>query len=826
MGDRTWQSRLPFLIPGLCVLVLVGQTLVFSVRWLNEPFPGFFVHENLTVGPYYAPGWTGTEGLRSLDKIHSINGRELQQRAQLYDIVRHAPAGSAFRYQVRRNGQVLDLTVPSMNLSLRDWFLSFGLYVVIGLAFLFIGVAPYFYRASSAVAMPLGLMVLLVFVWFQTTFDFMTDGVLPKELRIFALTLTPSAAIHLALLLKNINLGLSPRPRVLSVIYGVGVFLGTLNSLTFYAPSWIWTPIYRSAYIFVCIGAAAFLWIIGQALRHSRSDLDRSRLRVMFIGALIGFLLPAASTVLAGVFDLPIPFNVALVPTIVFPVSVAYALLKYSLFDLSNALKVAVSRFGLFALLVAGYTMVAFLVAPWAGQYASDPLVPIFFSILVVAIFNPLQRWLERVVDRYIYRQEYDSAQVQSEISFFLRTLEDAPAFAEGFIRRIGRPLGIPEACVLYRAKNSKEFLTASTDTPSQMATNVTTAYDVIVELLGRATDRGISRGELMTDPRYRDKSPQFLAVFDQCKAALLMPLVYEREVRGVVCFGAKLSGQEYSAEDLRLLVTLTEQLALSLENGRLYQESVQARQKAEAINKRLLEMDRIKKDFVANICHELRTPVSTIIGFSEVLSDPNFTDDPRDMLNRLVNNGQELSKLMDNLMNFSRMEADGPSAQFEIVKIKEILAALEVMTQRLIRERPIQFGIYLESAVESIESDGQKLQQILVQLLTNALKFTEKGRIELSIRQRDELGRKLLEIAIADTGIGIKLEDQEVIFDDFRQLEGSSTRRYGGTGLGLGLCKKLAAALGGEIRVASEYGVGSVFSVLLPIRGAVSAAA
>ncbi len=105
------------------------------------------------------------------------------------------------------------------------------------------------------------------------------------------------------------------------------------------------------------------------------------------------------------------------------------------------------------------------------------------------------------------------------------------------------------------------------------------------------------------------------------------MPLVYEREVRGMVCLGAKRSRNEYSAEDLRLVVTLSEQLALSLENGGLYEESVAARQKAEASNKRLLEMDRIKKDFVANICHELRTPVSTIIGFSEILrEDRSFT--------------------------------------------------------------------------------------------------------------------------------------------------------------------------------------------------------
>lgn len=827
MGDRTWQSRLLFVFPGLCVLVLVGQTLLYTVRWLNEPFPGFFVHENLTVGPYYAPGWTGAgAGLRSLDRIAAVDDRELRERTELYDVVRGAPPGSTFRYQVRRDGHIVELKIPSMSFGLRDWFLSFGLYIVIGLAFLLIGVAPYFYRASSAAALPLSFMVLMVFVWFQTTFDFMTDGVLPKELRIFALTLTPSAAIHLALLLKNMNLAPTVRPFSLAAIYGIGAVLGTLNSLTFFAPPRIWVPIYRSAYIFVCIGAVAFLWIIGASLRRSQSNLDLSRLRVMFVGALVGFLIPAITAVVAGVFGLPIPFNVALMPTVVFPISVAYALLKYSLFDLGNALKVVVSRFGLFALLIAIYAVVAFLVAPWAGQYAKDPLVPIFFSILVVAIFNPLLRWLERIVDRFIYRQEYDPGVVQSEISLFLRTLADAQALAEGFIRRIASPLGIVEACVLYRARSTKESLIASAGSPSQMAASVAGAYDAVAELLERVTDRGISRDEVTTNPRYRDKKDQFLALFDQCGAALFVPLIYEREMRGVVCFSAKRSGREYSAEDLRLLVTLAEQLALSLENGRLYQESVEARQKAEASNKRLLEMDRIKKDFVANICHELRTPVSTIIGYAEVLCDPGFSGDPREMLNRVIHNGQALSKLMDDLMNFSRMEANGHSAQFELVRLTEIMAALQLMTQRLIRERPIEFGVHLDSAVDTIESDGQKLQQILIQLLTNALKFTEKGKIELSIRKRGDAGRELLEIAIADTGIGIKREDQEIIFDDFRQLEVSSTRRYGGTGLGLGLCRKLAATLGGEIRVVSEYGVGSVFSLLLPIRATGAAAA
>jgi signal transduction histidine kinase len=820
MGDRNWQSRMLFAFSGLCVFVLIGQTILDSGRWLNEPFPGFFVYENLTVGPYYAPGWTGAgSGLRSLDRIAALDGRELKQRFQLYDAVHDAPPGTSFQYRVIRGSQTLDVEVASMNFAFRDWLLTFGIYIVIGLAFLLIGVAPYFYRASSGVALPLCFMVLLVFVWFQTTFDFLTAGVLPKEIRIFALALTPSAAIHLALLLRNVTVGPSLRAAHLVALYGAGAALGVLNSLTFFAPLWLWIPIYRSSYIFVCIGALAFLVIIAMALRCSQSDLDRSRLRVMLVGALLGFLIPAIGTLAATSLDLLVPYNVALIPTVFFPVSVAYALLKYSLFDLGNALKVAVSRFGLIALLVAIYAVVAFLVAPWAGQYAKDPLVPIFFSILVVAIFNPLLRWLESVVDRYIYRQEYDPATVQAEISLFLRTLDDGPSLANGFVERIVGKLAITNVCVLYRSKHASESLTAVSASMAHVAGNLAEEFGTIRALFENGNERGISRDEVTTNPRFSENKEIMLEVFARRKAELFMPLVYERQVRGMVCFGAKRSGHEFSAEDLRLLVTLTEQLALSLENGRLYEESIAARRRVEATNQRLLEMDRIKKDFVANICHELRTPVSTIIGFGEVLRDPGFTGNAREILDRLVNNGQELSSMMDNLMNFSRMEANGNSTQFEIVQLKEILAALEMMTQRLIRERPIEFGIHIESPVDTIESDGKKLQQILVQLLTNALKFTEKGRIQLSIRQARETDQEMLEIAVADTGIGIKREDQDVIFEDFRQLEGSSTRHYGGTGLGLGLCKKLAAALGGEMRVSSEYGVGSVFSLLLPVR-------
>lgn len=823
MGHQTWQKYSLLALTGLFGVLLIGESFLSSSRWINQPFPGFFIHENLTVGPYFVPGWTGADaGLQSLDRVVSMAGQRLENRAAMYDYVRHAPVGTPVHYQTKHGSELRDYTVATMTFTFRDWLLSFGIYLIIGLAFLLVGVAPYFYRASSPVALPLCFMVLAVFVWFQTTFDFMTEALLPKELRIFALALTPSAAMHLALLLRSVGTQSSPRPRVIALVYTVGIALGLLNSVTYFGPLDIWINNFRAGYLYVCVGAFSFLLITGNGLRQSHSDLERSRLRVMFVGALLGFLLPALMAFMTSAYSIQIPYNLALVPTIFFPISVAYALLKYSLFDLGNALRVGLSRIGLLALLVALYALIAYIVAPWLGDYAQNPLVPIFFSVVVVVLFNPLLRWLEGVVDRYIFRQEYDPAKLQEEISLYLRTLNPAAALATGFLERITPPLGILGAAIVYRAKEAADPLIV----PGESALLETAARAASIESLAAlwpgAAYGGVTRAEAATDPRYQEDREHVLEVFQQWKAELLLPLVYEREVRGAVAFGPKRSGHEYSAEDFRLLAILSEQLALSLENGRLYEESIEAYRRVESSNRKLIEMDRIKKDFVANICHELRTPLSTIIGFSEVLRDWDVTGRARDVLDRMINNGQELSGLMDNLMNFSRMESGAGSAQFEIVKLKEILSVLEVMTQRLIRERPIQFGIHVESAIETIESDGQKLQQLLMQLLTNALKFTEKGKIDLSIRETGEGATKFLEIAVADTGIGIKLEDQDVIFEDFRQLDGSSTRQYGGTGLGLGLCRKLATALGGEIHLSSEVGVGSVFKLLLPVRAAV----
>src|SRR5215510_8648391 len=241
MGKQPWRRQLLLVAMGFIAVLLIGGTLGASFQWIARPFPGFFVHENLTVGPYSLPSWSGgLAGIQALDRVIAINGRSLQERGELYDLVKSAPAGSRFYYRVIRHSHTLEFTVASMSLSFQDWVLSFGIYIVLGIAFLVIGVAPYYFQATSPAAVPLCFMVIAVFVWFESTFDFITAGVLPKEMRIFALTLTPSAALHLALLLKTGTPLRISHPVYRICIYGIALVLGGLNSLTFFGPFEAW----------------------------------------------------------------------------------------------------------------------------------------------------------------------------------------------------------------------------------------------------------------------------------------------------------------------------------------------------------------------------------------------------------------------------------------------------------------------------------------------------------------------------------------------------------------------------------------------------------
>ena len=828
MKLQRWHATALFLAAGLVAVVLVAGTLLFSLQWMNRSFPGFFLQANLAIGPVFLPEWSGRQqGLKFLDRMVGFQGEPVREPRQVYETVRRLPPGTTFSYELEREGRRLTVSVPSMTFAFRDWVLSFGIYLLVGVGFLAIGFAPYYVGSPSASAAALFFMTSAIFVWFVTTFDFMATYTLPPEVRILAMTLTPSLGIHLALLFTQGSHPKRKQSLCVFVIYAISGVLALLYAFTFRSSALAWSRAAQLAYLYGCFAALMFLGLLWTALRRPGSHLERSRLRVVLVGALLGFFLPTLGTVLVSSFGWEIPYNFLLVPAVFFPLSVAFALAKYNLFEIDVLLRVGLTRGALTGALLLIYVVIASLLSLSMGVYEKDPLAPFLFSILVAVVFNPMLRSTEGLVTRYLDRKEYDPKQLQAEVSTVLRSLGRPQVLAEKYLQKIAGRIGMDQAFLLFPSAEGG-YVGLGWRSGTTTIEELSSIFHSQWLAHFRLHRRGLSKDEAATDPAFEAERASLLAVFAKLNAELLLPVIFEDELIGLVSLGRKRSGKGYSADDFELLCRLTDQLALALENGFLFEESEKAKEKyqalydeAGALNRRLVEMDRLKKHFVANVSHELRTPISTIIGYAEILQNIGVTKDSRWVLERLVTNGQELAHLMDSLLDFSRMEAGVMATTYQGVNLEDLLASLEIAAGRLIRERPIRFRKSVASTAQWIETDAKKLQQILMQLLTNAVKFTEQGEIAIEARPAPGHPEAAIEIAVLDTGIGISQEDQEVIFDEFRQLDGSSTRRYGGTGVGLSLCRKLVESLGGKIEVESAIGQGSTFSLFLPQRRA-----
>lgn len=232
-----------------------------------------------------------------------------------------------------------------------------------------------------------------------------------------------------------------------------------------------------------------------------------------------------------------------------------------------------------------------------------------------------------------------------------------------------------------------------------------------------------------------------------------------------------------------------------------------------------LAEASRLKSQFLANVSHELRTPLNAMVSYTGLLLEGVYgpvSETQGRALARLESNGRHLMGLINEVLDLSRIESGRMPVRKEPFALDELVGQLLSELHPLIARSGLKVAIALEPGLSEIVSDRQKLKQILLNLLSNALKFTREGwvRIEAAKRPRG------LSITVADSGIGIAAEHQQSVFEQFWQVDGSPTRAQGGTGLGLSICRRLANLLGGEIELKSAIGEGAAFTVTLPEEG------
>jgi signal transduction histidine kinase len=267
-----------------------------------------------------------------------------------------------------------------------------------------------------------------------------------------------------------------------------------------------------------------------------------------------------------------------------------------------------------------------------------------------------------------------------------------------------------------------------------------------------------------------------------------------------------------FSPEVVNLLQTFATQSALAIQNARLFREIEKKGHQLELASK-------YKSQFLASMSHELRTPMNAVLGYTRMLLMNVYGELPekvRDVHQRIDKSGRHLLGLINDVLDFSKIEAGQLALAINPYSVKDVIQAVVASTQSLAAEKNLALKIAVPADLPAVSGDERRISQVLLNLVGNAIKFTDAGEVSIDAAATDGA----LEVSVSDTGPGISAADQGNIFEEFRQAEGStSAQRKGGTGLGLAIAKRIVELHGGKIWVESEVGKGSKFTFMLPIK-------
>ena len=329
--------------------------------------------------------------------------------------------------------------------------------------------------------------------------------------------------------------------------------------------------------------------------------------------------------------------------------------------------------------------------------------------------------------------------------------------------------------------------------------------------IVGKAAERGVPMvaNDVEHEPLHRP-NPYLL----DTRSEAAIPLRIGTRIMGVIDIQSTQTNA-FSPDDISVLQSLADQVAVAIDNARSYELSQQ-------LIKDLREVDQLKSQFLANMSHELRTPLNSIIGFSRVILkgiDGPVTEMQQQDLTAIYNSGQHLLGLINDVLDLARIEAGKMELNFEEVHLAEMTTSVMSTAKGLVKEKPIQLLQRIPSDMPTVRGDTMRVRQVLLNLISNASKFTDEGSITVqTLVQKSPTGKMEALVNVIDTGPGISLEDQEKLFKAFSQVDGSATRKSGGSGLGLSICANLVQLHGGKIGVHSEMGTGSTFWFTLPL--------
>lgn len=820
-----WIEKLPerwtdLVAPALALLaiaVVICAGVLEATRPTLIRYKAVFARRDLTLQT--ADRYAQVYGFQPEDRLLSVGGRDVSSLMELKAVLGRQELGATISVVVRRGDQTIPLNVPVRAKGI-------NLEYVIRYALAAIFLIPCTIVAMVRPRDPAVYLFMLISISLGLYYALLRqEGVGLTAVQLTSLCLASGFIIHFFCAFPEARWIAKAGRSFLLYIPSLILLAGTLREYVWSVADgrFYWFAPRLDAWKAASFGYLCFVAVLGLGMvSYSLATTSNSTLKQQLKWLIFGL----ACAVLAGIVDQATTLlgrqsyaagTLLLVGTLPAPVSFTFAILRYHLLDVDLVIRRSVA----YAVLTAG--LLAFYL--WLVSFASDVLgravgslsydLILFLSALLIGLIAvPLRRRVQIMIDRYFFGQVVNPEQVivrwSQELGSHLRLAD----LAHILVNEVPREMGIEGACLLLPGMEDGVLVPVLSTGLGNQPTDARSPLAI-----KQAVAQALPQTEAISFAERPANGPdvqveQTLAAWRQAGIELVLPMSSAHQLVGVYLLGPKLPKLLYQRQELNLLRALANQAAVAISNARLYE---QVRASSQVLEVKVQQRTRELSDFLSVVSHELNTPITTLQGYTDLLLDRAagpLTDRQSRFVENMRRSAQRLGRLVLDLSDVARIDAGRLTVQTEPFDLQLALEEALSCQHTLIEEKGLRLSVFLAPDASRIQGDPQRVVQILTNLLSNACRYTPAGgRIEISSRAVDGM----VETAVRDSGIGIRPEERERIFERFYRGGDPAVREQPGTGLGLSIAKSLVELQGGRIWFESVPGVGTTFTFTLP---------
>jgi len=806
-------------IVALLYLAIVAHGFLTVKPLLHQPFAGFLLLKNNFVPLIYLPEWEGFKrGIKFGDVVTAVDGKPVADADEVRKMVAGTRPGTPLTYTIRRGDQTFELTVPVMVFDLRDMIFPSLSWRLMGLIFVLSGLVVFYLRPNLRVSWAFLFhgMVAGYAVAASPAYCIINSNNLP-------LILMPMLGPSVLILSLYFPVELKRRKLVIALLAITTLPIIFFNLYYFpHISRFLVVDKIFLAYTVLTFGLGALVMFI--SFVASTDAAVRQKGKIVVFGFVVGAIGCGLGVLGALIFKV-LNFFWIFIPMALAPLSLTYAIVKHNLFDVDVFIRRSASYLLasgivllLFFALIAGFS---FILQGITGR--SSQIAAVLSTLVMVILFLPLQRRVDRSLDRRFFRERYEYQATIQRASAVLVSIIELDRLLNQILNTILDAIQIERGWIMLRQPEPKLLQLAAARGYADPARWQSLPLDHPLARHLQEKGRALQLHDIEGQEPSREQRDEILEWMRELQVMLVIPILYERRLIGVLGLGEKKTGAGYTGEDVGLLFTLMMQTAVSIENARKVEE-LKKMVELEASYRQLKQLDKMKDNFLSMVSHDLRTPMTSIKGYAAILIEKmGRMEEERQKryLGIICRESDRLTRLINNLLDLQRFEVGKMEFDFQEVDLVNLVQESVASFQGAAYTKYIGLESALPQEEVKVRADRDRLSQVMANLLSNAIKFTHQGgRVTVGLDKVMDDGRLLVRVAVTDTGKGIAQEMQSKVFNRFEQADRVMREHGEGSGLGLALVREIIEAHGGKVGVESAPGKGSTFYFFLGLKG------